>query len=463
MPRTAPSSRRQPEPPAPRLVHVVSLGCPKNLVDTEVMCGLLATSGEFMLTDDPREASVTLINTCCFIAPARAEAEGEITQALAWKKARPSRVVVVAGCLPQRDLQRAAAAFPEVDVFLGVDDEPQLVGRLRQLFRDGPAPAPQAELAAPCWVYDGETPRLMLTAPHYAYVKIADGCDHCCLYCAIPKIRGPQRSRPLEHIVAECAQLLQGGVRELNLVAQDTTYYGADRQDGAALVPLLRRLEELPGQFWLRLLYTNPRFFPPELVEWLATSRKLLPYIDIPLQHSSTPVLKAMGRGIDGPATRALLAKLRQRVPGLALRTTFLVGYPGETQADFDELYAFVREFRFDRLGVFAYSPEEGTPAASLKAEPVPPEVAEARRQALMELQQQLSLERNRALVGQTLEVLVERSLGRGKFIGRSTADAPDIDNLVHLRGPKGSYERGFVQAVVEKAEPYDLHARIVE
>lgn len=445
----------------PRTVAVVSLGCAKNLVDAEVMCGTLATHG-YALTDSQDDADILLVNTCSFIADARAESEGEIANAVAWKRSRPGRVLVVTGCLPQRSLADLRRRLPEVDVFAGLDD----VARIAELVgavEAGPGATPTATaadgFAAPRYLYDEKTPRLLLTPHSFAYIKIAEGCDHHCRFCAIPRIRGRQRSRTVASVVAECRQLLDMGVRELNFIAQDTTRYGADLKDGTSLAQLLAACDALPGTFWLRLLYTHPRHFAPELFPLFRDARHLVPYIDMPLQHIADGVLKGMGRGLGESETRTLMERIRRDLPQATVRTTFLVGYPGETAADFEALVEYVKSYRFDRLGVFAYSPEEGTPAAQLTEGLVPRAEAERRRDVLMRLQHEISLKRNRQLVGQTLEVLVERVASRHQLVARSRGDAPDVDNVVHVKSAPALAERGFLSVRITRADAYDLHA----
>lgn len=443
-------------PAAACKVLVISLGCAKNLVDTEVMCASLGRLG-FALTNELRWADVVLINTCSFIADARAEAEGEMRRALRWKKRKRGRRVLVAGCLPQRNVAAVAAAFPGVDLFLGLDDVPRVGRRLQELLAGEQPPAAPPAFAPATWLYDHTAPRLQLTPRHYAYLKIAEGCDNRCRFCIIPHVRGAQRSRTVASVVAEAQGLLAQGVRELNLIAQDTTAYGRDLGAGTTLATLLRELEALPSDFWLRVLYTNPARYTDDLIELFASGRHLLPYLDVPLQHINDDVLRQMGRRQSAKATRTLLARLRERVSGLTLRTTFLVGYPGETEVAYRELYEFVQEFRFERLGVFVFSPEEGTPAATITEGLVPCDVARERRDALMALQQGLSQARNAALVGQTLPVLLERPLGDGQYTGRTQSDAPEVDNLVLVQGPATLFERGIVPVQFTGAGPYDL------
>ena len=442
-------------------VYVVSLGCPKNLVDTEVMCGQIGLAG-FALTDRCEAADILLINTCSFIREARDEAGREIHSALRWKRKRRGRRVVVSGCLPQRDLAEARRLYPKVDLFLGLDDVPRTADLLSALVRGGQAPHQASQYGPPTYLYDDRTPRMLATGGPHAYVKIADGCDHFCRFCAIPTIRGRQRSRSMDSVVAECRNLLAMGVRELDLVAQDSTRYGADRDDGSSLPELLRRCDALEGRYWLRLLYTHPRHFTDELMRVFAEAQHLVSYVDIPLQHISDPVLRAMGRGVDEAGTRVLMARLREQIPGVAVRTTFLVGYPGEAEADFDALSRFVEDYRFDRMGVFVYSPEAGTPAAGITEGLVPRRAAETRRAQLMEQQQAISAERNAAMVGQTVEVLVHGPERPGWHAARTTADAPDIDNVVHVRTPGRRELSGFLTVRITEADTYDLEAEVV-
>ena len=442
----------------PKTIHVISLGCSKNFVDTEVMCGHLAVHG-FALTGSLDDADIVLINTCGFLESARDEAGGEIADALRWRKAKAGRKLVVSGCFPQKAPEKFRERYPEVDLVLGIDDIPKVAELFAAMLKAG-SPAQGEGLAnrSPAYLYDHLAPRLQLTPAHYAYVKIADGCNHGCRYCSIPLIRGRQRSRTMDSVEAECRGFIEAGVKELNLVAQDTSRYGDDLKDGSTLAALLERLDAIPGDHWIRVLYFHPRHVGDALLAALPRFKHLVPYVDIPLQHISDRMLAAMGRRMTGSETRAIMAKLRQAWPQATIRTTFIVGHPGETEADFTELRDFISEFRFDRLGVFAYSPEEGTPSAKLTEGLVPAELAAQRRDTLMELQQPIALAKNQALVGKTITVLVESSESRNRHIGRSTGDAPEIDNLVYFTG---SIRGPFAKILIETAEPYDLHGRV--
>lgn len=447
------------EESAPIVVQIVTLGCAKNLVDAEVMCGYLAVSG-ICLTTEADEADMVLINTCSFIRDARNEAEETIKKALAWKRKGMRngilRAVAVAGCLPQRNPKECAENFPEVDFFIGLDDIPHIPGRIKAFFSGQTAfELPSASL--PTYLYDHTVPRITVTPAAFAYVKIAEGCDHRCAFCAIPGIRGRYRSRTPESVLEECRQLLAQGARELNFIAQDSSSYGRDNPACGNLAELLRRCDELPGDFWIRVLYTYPHYVSDELLEVMTTSKHVIPYLDIPLQHISDSVLRDMARTQDGTALRALLAKIRSRYPQMTLRTTMLVGFPGETDENFAELLAFVKEFRFDRLGAFAYSPEAGTPAMQLSRPAVPPSTAKRRRDALLAAQQAISLERNQQLVGQEMLALVEERLDNRTGICRSGADAPEVDQIIQAKLKSGNRQAPFVKLKITAASAYEL------
>ncbi len=478
------SSHQEPQEQENLVVYVVTLGCAKNLVDAEVMCGTLAANGIF-LTDDPEEANVTLVNTCGFIQSARDEAEAAIRQALQWKRkgARKGlpRWVVVGGCLAQRSAPEYAEKLPGVDLWMGVDSAPRIHQLLKSLVAKAPLPAiatrkgaiPKAVANAPkplldiptptpVWLYDENTPRIQTTPDSYAYVKIAEGCNHRCAFCAIPGIRGNLRSRSLDSIMAECRQFLQAGVKELNLIAQDTTAYGRDLKPQATLVDLLKKLDELPGEFWVRILYTHPVHITPEFLEILGNSRHVVPYLDVPLQHIDTPILESMRRRIDEDGTRKLLKTIREKYPQITIRTTVMTGYPGETPESYQKLLDFVKEFSFDRLGAFAFSPEPGTPAYEIKEGLVPVEEAERRRDEILALQREISLKRNLDMIGKEVLVLLEDRIGRRHWRGRTTGDAPEVDQTVFVEATSKYYvlkENTFVTVKVTHANEYDLGA----
>ena len=407
----------------PGVFHLVALGCPKNLVDAELLSGTLVSAG-YVLSLDPEAADIYIINTCAFLPAARSEAANEIAAAVAWKKLAAGRRIAVCGCLTEYDKRSGEykKRFPEVDLWSPVND----VERIAELLS-----GKRVSTGKPCYLNSDASPRLQLTLPHIAYLKIADGCNNHCSYCAIPGLRGALRSRPQDSVVREAEMLIANGVRELIVIAQDITAYGADRpKSGETLRTLLEALEALPGDFSIRLLYTHPAHYTDELIDFLASSRKVLPYLDIPLQHISDRILKAMNRHIDRAATLALLDKLRARIPDLTLRTTFIVGFPGETDAEFAELCDFIRKYRFDRLGVFPYAAEAATPAATFPDQ-VPPEVAEARARIVMRRQVDRMKRANRRLIGSEATVLVDAVDSDGIAVARGAADAPDIDNVV--------------------------------
>ncbi len=438
-----------------KVLYMVSLGCAKNLVDTEVMAGQLVTNG-YLLSFDERDATVYLVNTCAFLPAARSESETAILDAIRWKKKKPGRRVVVAGCINEklRDGE-AKARFPEVDLFLRVDAIPELV----KILDGAENPACGGE---PTYLYDHRAPRLLLTVPQVAYLKIADGCDNRCSYCSIPGIRGALRTRPSASVLIEAKQLIANGVKELVVIAQDITAYGVDRpQSGDSIAKLVRQLDELAGDFRLRLLYTHPAHYTSDFIDAMAECKKVIPYLDIPLQHINDRILKAMGRRVDRAAIEALLAEMRRRIPNLVVRTTFITGFPGETEAEFAELKDFLGAQRFERCGVFAFSPEPGTPAAALPDQ-IPLRVAEARAAELMKLQKTIMLERHREWIGRTDRVLVDRVEGVTAW-GRGTLDAPDIDNQVAIsRG--GRLQVGeYYDIVYQSATGYELRGELVK
>lgn len=430
-------------------VNLVSLGCPKNLVDAEVMLGLLQQAGH-QLIGDPAQADCIIINTCAFIAPARREARAVISQLAPHRLRGACRLLIVAGCLPRTLDQATAAALPGVDACIGPDEVPRLPELLAQ------ADPPRLQAALPRYLYDEHTPRLLATPPWTAYLKLAEGCSHHCAFCSIPSIRGPYRSRRLPSVLAEARRLAAGGVRELVLIAQDTSAYGLDH--GRRLLPeLLEQLAGIEGLDWIRLLYAHPAHVDERLLEAMAAHANVCPYLDLPLQHSHPDLLHAMRRPGDGDSYLRLLERIRTALPGVAVRSSLLVGFPGETEAHFQHLLDFLQAARLDRVGVFAYSREPGTPAAALPGQ-VPAAVTRQRRRTLLQAQQGISLHINRALVGTQLLVLVE-SVNRRQALSRSYRDAPEIDGLVRL--PARGLEPGrLVTALVTGAAPYDLQAR---
>jgi len=439
-----------------RAVGVVSLGCPKNLVDTEVMLGLLGEAG-FRLVSDTEQADVLLVNTCCFIAQAREEATEALREAVQWRRAGKERALVCAGCWPEMEAPELRTLFPEVDAYMGPGDVPNVVSVVaRALAASGPQ-RPQARPSS--FLYDETVPRVRATAPWTAYVKIADGCRHRCRYCVIPRLRGRYRSRPLRSIVAEARHLCAEGVREINLIAQDTTAYGADTGK-ADIADLLAALAGIEDTRWLRLLYGFPTAVTPRLIEVMAGEKSVCKYLDLPFQHADREVLRRMGRPGDAQRYLGLIGRLRAAMPDIAIRSSFIVGFPGEGEEEFRRLLDFVEAAQLDRAGAFRFSPERGTPAADMDKQ-VPANIAQERYHEFMVFQQRISLARNQRWVGRELEVLVEApGAQKGEWIGRSFRDAPEIDGTVKVRGAGAKLKLGqFVRCRVVAAEPYDLVA----
>jgi ribosomal protein S12 methylthiotransferase len=437
----------------------ISLGCPKNLVDSERMLGRLAQEG-YALTADPDGADVVIINTCGFIEPARQESLGVIHEMLALKQQGRVGAVVVAGCLAERKKEDLLKEVPEVDHIVGVfgrEEITEVVDRAlaqrleqRSLFR--PAPVRALE----------DTARLRITPRHYAYLKISEGCDRLCTFCAIPGMRGKHVTKPIEQVVHEARELAADGVRELILVAQDTTYYGLDLYGRVRLAELLRELDPLEGIEWIRILYAYPIHFTDDLIDTLAEARKIVPYLDLPLQHINDRMLRRMQRKVNRAETEELLGQLRSRIPGLALRTTFIVGFPGETDAEFEELLAFAKAQQFERVGVFPYSLEPGTPAERLPNH-LPEAIKMERRNRLMEAQQQVAFGWSQRQTARELEVIIDGLDPEmpNHALARSYADAPDIDGLVRVKG-KNLHAGDLVRVKVTGADGYDLVARAV-
>jgi len=457
-------------------VGLISLGCPKNLVDSEVMLGLAQQDG-YELTRDAREADVLIVNTCAFIDAAKQESIDTILEMAQHKTDGACRRLVVTGCLAERYRDELKREIPEIDAVLGTGEVPRIVGAINGdphvaplTFFTGAAPRParaDADAGArPTYIYDVDTPRLLATPRHYAYVKIAEGCDYNkCAFCIIPTLRGAYRSRPAESIVQEARRLASQGVKELLLISQDTTFYGIDRQERGALARLLRELNAIDGLEWIRLLYLYPTTIDDAVLAAMAECEKVCKYIDLPLQHASDPVLKRMKR----PGTREsydrLLTRIRERVPGVALRTTFIVGFPGEQDADVDALCGFVRDHAFDHVGVFTYSHEEGTSAYAL-ADDVPARTKSARRSRVMSLQKTLIQARQRQRVGERTRIVVDGPSSDHDLVlkGRLMTQAPDIDAVVYLTDcDPSSFRAGdFTDVEIVEARGYDVIAKPV-
>jgi ribosomal protein S12 methylthiotransferase len=450
-------------------VSLISLGCAKNLVDSEIMVGHLQQAG-MQVVPEAGEADVVIVNTCSFIDSSKEESISHILTAhkqRGLRKRRRAQKLIVAGCMSQRFARDLPAALPEVDAFIGLDQITKIAPVIAGLYareRDR-SDAPESHVTPrSTFIPDYDTPRFRLTPRHYAYVKIAEGCNHPCTFCIIPQIRGRHRSRTVESVVAEARQLVAEGVRELNLISQDTTFFGmdtwaqrpnprtpVDSSRGAALTTLLRQLQAIEGDFWIRLLYTHPAHWSDELIRAIAECPKVARYVDMPLQHISDRMLETMQRETDGRHIRDLIRRIRAGIPGIALRTTFIVGFPGETAADVDELCAFIRETKFERLGVFRYSQEEGTRAAKLPDQ-IPAQEKTRRWRRLMALQQGIAADVSRASVGRTLRVLVEEP-----GVARGEADAPDIDGRIYI--PPDLPVGEFAPVRITGCEVYDLSA----
>ena len=457
-------------------IGLISLGCPKNLVDSEVMLGLAQQAGH-ELTHDPADADVLVVNTCAFIDSAKQESIDAILEMAEHKTRGACRRLVVTGCMAERYRDELKKEIPEIDAVLGTGEVPQIVGAINgdaaerpegrplHFVRSGqsPIPNPQSLRARPTYLYDASTPRVLATPSHYAYVKIAEGCDYKCAFCIIPTLRGAYRSRPAESIVREARGLAARGVKELLLISQDTTFYGVERGERGALARLLRQLNAVDGLEWIRLLYLYPTTIDDETLAAMAECEKVCKYIDLPLQHASNDVLRRMKR----PGTRQtydrLLSRIRERVPGVALRTTFIVGFPGERDADVDELRAFIGDHAFDHVGVFTYSHEEGTSAYAL-ADDVPAKTKAARRSRVMTLQKQLVEARLKGRVGTRARVLVDGPSADHELVlrARLATQAPDIDASVFLTEcDPSAYRAGdFVEVELVGAAGYDLIAR---
>lgn len=439
-------------------IHVISLGCPRNLVDTEIMIGQLLEAGHTVISDHP-EADCVVVNTCSFIEPAVNESIDVILKMGRWKQQCDGRRLIVVGCLPQRYGTDIVKALPEVDVFLGTGGfdrivgatEGSLNGRRVLLPRPGQGPAQDASL-----------PRFRTTPSHTAYLKIAEGCSGRCTYCIIPKLKGPHRSRPMEEVLSEARFLVQSGVKELVLVAQNTTAFGKDLGLGYGLEHLLEGLTHISGLSWVRVLYGHPDYMSDSLIEVIGSHDQLCSYFDIPVQHISEPILKSMGRRYKSSAIFELLEHIRNKVPDAALRTTLLLGFPGESEYDFERLLDLVEKVRFDHLGAFVYSDAKDLPSSALKNH-VPGATKNERLDRLMSRQREISRDNNQKYVGKTLQVLIDGPLeGTDSVVkGRTIFQAPEIDGLVHIK--KGNTRPGaFAHVRITEAYEYDLRGIIV-
>lgn len=432
-------------------IKFVTLGCEKNLVDSEIMSGLVHERG-YTVVDQAEEATVIVVNTCGFIDTAKEESVNSILDMADYKVKGNLKALIVSGCLTQRYKEQLMQEMPEIDGIVGTGD----FHHINQIIDAALRGKKPIMVGNPIFNYEQRLPRIVTTPRYSAFVKIAEGCDNACTFCSIPIMRGKFRSRSMESIVREVEELVAQGVREISLIAQDSTNYGTDIYDGFKLPELLNRVTEVPGLAWVRLHYAYPGFFTDELIETMASNPKICKYVDMPLQHSEDAILKRMRRPGRQKDARELIAKIRARIPDVSLRTSLIVGFPGETEEDFERLTEFVREMKFDRLGVFTYSMEEDTPAARLPDQ-IPEEVKEWRANTLMEIQRQIVRETSGKHVGRTLDVLIEKYDGRNDvYVGRTMYDAPEIDGEVFVSAEEAKI--GELHKVkITHAYEYDL------
>jgi ribosomal protein S12 methylthiotransferase len=446
-------------------VGFISLGCPKNLVDSEVMMGQLKLNG-YEITADAAEADTVVVNTCGFIESAKQESIDTILEAARLKTGGNATRLIVAGCLVERYRDELKAVMPEVDAFIGTSQINDILAVCDPNTNTRSLPVVALGNQSATYLYDESTPRVLATPSHYAFIKIAEGCDRPCAFCFIPQMRGHFRSRRFGSIVAEAHQLAEEGVKELILVAQDSSRYGEDLGKQDALARLLRELSHTDGIEWVRVMYTYPTHISDAFLDVLAEEPKAVKYLDIPLQHASQKVLKLMKRGGNRASLERLIERVRQRVPGIAVRTTFITGFPGETESDFEELLGFIKQVEFDRVGVFTYSDEEGTPAYDLPNK-VEPKVAKKRRDRLMKEQAKISLRRNKAKIGEVFQVLFEGESTESDLLwqGRLETQAPDIDGCILISdAPEGfiPLPGEMVNVLITEAQEYDLVGSIV-
>ena len=436
-----------------RKILFISLGCDKNLVDSEVMLGLLHKAG-FALTDDEREADVIVVNSCCFIGDAKEESINTILDMARYKEIGVCKALVVTGCLAERYKEEVLTEMPEVDAVVGTSSYDHIVEVVQSVL--------EHHIHTQFFESIDITPtrtanRLVTTGGHYAFLKIAEGCDKHCTYCIIPRVRGHYRSVPMEDLLAEARSLVDGGVKELILVAQETTLYGVDLYGEKTLSKLLRELAKIPDLVWIRIQYCYPEEITDELIRTIREETKVCSYLDVPIQHASDSILKRMGRRTTEAAIREMIAKLRREIPDLALRTTLISGFPGETEEDHETLMRFIDDMEFDRLGVFTYSQEEDTPAAAMEDQ-IPEEVKEERRAEAMELQQEISLEKCQDMIGRTVLVMIEGKVAdENAYVGRTYRDAPGVDGYIFINTDQELMSGDFVHARVTGALEYDL------
>ena len=441
-------------------VHLVSLGCPKNRVDSEVMIGKLSNGEEWEFTERPEDADVIIVNTCSFIQPATEESIDTVLEMAGYKDTARCRKLVVTGCMVQRFGTSLEGELPEVDHFLGTGE----YHRIDEVLRARAGEGPKSYIDTPMYIHDEMAPRLSPWKPHSSYLKISEGCNHRCAFCIIPQLRGKLRSRTIPSLVTEASQLALTGVKELSLVSQDSTAYGRDLRDGSDLGGLLRALAGVEGIEWIRLHYAYPIGLPESLLTAIAEEPKICKYLDMPLQHASGPMLKAMRRGVTRAGQERILERVRRFIPDIAIRTTFIVGFPGETDEDFAVLCDFVKDQQFERVGVFTYCQEDGTPAAELPDQ-VPDAVKEERQRVLMEIQAEISRQRLQRWIGQTVPVIIDGPSEDHEWVlcGRMRTQAPEVDGLVFLDDPPDDIKPGQIRQVkITQAAEHDLVGHVV-
>ncbi|MCX5666319.1 MAG: 30S ribosomal protein S12 methylthiotransferase RimO [Candidatus Omnitrophica bacterium] len=437
-------------------IGIVSLGCPRNLVDSEVILGSLKEEGYEIADEVGDGVDLFIVNTCSFVQSAREESIDTIIEAAQLKKDGKIKRLIVCGCLPQLYSGKLLKSLPEVDSILGTSDLPKINSVVKALLKDAPVSAVSKEMK---YLYNEKSPRLSLTPPHFAYLKISEGCDNLCSYCIIPKLRGKFRSRTIESVVEEAKKLsLSGRIREIDIIGQDTTLFGKDIYGAQKLPELLKKLSSLKSSVkWIRLLYTHPAHYSDKLINALRDSKKICRYLDLPIQHISDKILKKMNRHTTKSEIKSLIEKLRKSIPGLTLRTSVIVGFPGETDKDFGELLAFLEDTRFEKLGAFIYSAEEGSRAYKFEGR-IPDKIKNQRFDEVMKLQQGISADVNRSYMGKTVSVLIDEPVDgeKDKFAGRTEGDAPEVDGCVYLSG-RGVKVGEFCKVKITDTLEYDL------
>ncbi|MGE5473190.1 MAG: 30S ribosomal protein S12 methylthiotransferase RimO [Ignavibacteriales bacterium] len=433
-------------------IGVISLGCSKNLVDTEVILGNLARYG-FQIVNDAQEADVIIVNTCGFIDTAKQEAINTILEMAEYRTKGKCQALIVIGCLVERYKEDIMKEIPEVDAVVRIKDYSEIIEIIKGLLKI-------KKYEKNILLVDDYINRLRSTPPSVAYLKIAEGCDNKCSYCVIPSIRGQYISRKMEDILNEAQHLAKQGVKELTVIAQDTTRYGSDIYGEYKLPELLKKLCEIQGIAWIRLMYAYPENVSDELIEVIKNESKICKYIDLPIQHINSRILKLMNRRSSGEQIRGLISNLKNKIPEITIRTSIIVGFPSETEEEFNELYDFIKESRFERLGVFAYSREEGTPAAKLK-EQLPYKTKKARLSSVMKIQNQISKALNERLIGKNIDVLIEGTTTKGSYFGRTYRDAPEIDGFVYIKSKKELTPGKIESTKISKAAEYDLFGGI--